>query len=274
MKNISKALLMSLGAFALLFPSCSEDYPERTPSPVPSENCIQVYFPKTDGSVLEVEPTTSSVEVTISRVTSTAAATIPLTKIDKAGVFTIPESVSFAAGESSTKFTVSFANLDVFVRYQLEIKVGDEFINPYVENTLGTTNFLLFITQSDWADYASGTFKSGFFEDSWTQTLQYSKILESYRFPDLWATGYNYVFKWDGGKEITPGGTINSSGLYVQASGYVHSKYGMIMTQTDPDPAYTNYNADTKTFDFNMKWTVDAGSFGWTDELFTIEKTL
>jgi hypothetical protein len=272
MKKIFLKSLMFAGVSAFLLTACTEDLPERTPSYVPAADCMEVYFPNSNKAVTEVEQTVNSVEVTLSRVKTTSAASISLKEVDKSDVFTIPATVDFAAGQKDATITISFTGLEAFIQYSLGIQLDETYTNPYVENADGTTNFLLQLTQADWKDYANGSFNSWFFEAAWDQKLQYSETLGMYRFPDVWVVGYAYAFSWDGGASIVPGGTKASTGLYVQPSGYVHPTYGMIQTNTDA--SNSGYDSATKTFKFNIKWTVPAGSFGAGDETYTITQTL
>lgn len=269
MKNIIIKSLMFAGVCALTLSGCTEDYPDRTPSPVPTADCIGAYFPNTDEGTIEVPQSVNSVTLTITRAKTTSAASVALKKVDKYGVFTVPATVEFAAGKADATIEVSFKDLTPFVQYPVAITMDDAAINPYVVNNNGTTNFLLNITQADWKDYATGTYTSAFFGQSWDQTLQYSKTLNEYRLPDLFASGVNYLFSWDGGATIVPGGTLASTGLYVQSSGYVDSQYGLVQTNTSASAS--GYDSATKTFTFNIKWTVTAGSFGVTDETYVLK---
>jgi len=275
MKKYNKIFWAFVSLVALMFTACSEDYPERTPSPVPSEDCIGVYFPNTNVSTIEVEASVSSVELTIARMDTTDAAVVSLKEIDISDVFTIPETVSFDAGQKEISITVNFDSLEYFEQYKLIIEVDESEINPYVVNDDGSTNFILNVTQSDWQPYATGTFQSGFFETELTQELMYSEILDRYKLPNVWVTGYDYDFEWDGSsKAIQPLGTLNSSGYYVIETGYEYGSYGMIYSATDPDTAYTYYykSGSTEYFNLNMKFYVSAGSFGWYDERYVLEE--
>ena len=274
MKLIHKLSILLLG---VVLWSCGEEVPERELSPVASDSSIKVYFPKSNKGVVEVEPVETNVKIVVSRVNSGAQVTVPLKVVDKAKVFTAPESVTFLAGESDAEITVGFSKLELFEVYTLELSVGIEFTNPYLINNEGTTNFVLHLQQSDWKDYAVGTYRMTsppFAITSKEQKLQYSEILDSYRFPSLWAAGTNYLFKWDGSDEIIPSGPKNASGLHVFVTGYMHPTHGMVTSQTDPDPDYTYYDDEAKKFVFDRIFTVAAGSFGWKTESFTVETFL
>lgn len=271
MKNKIRNIFFFAGLATVIFSACTEDYPEREPSYVPASDCMNVYFPTSNEGVVEVEQTVNEVVVTLSREKTDKAATIALKNIDKNGVFEVPETVSFTAGQKDAEITVKFENLVPFVQYSVLFSLEESYTNPYKENETGTTNFQLNVTQADWKDYAEGSFTSWFFEDTWPQNMQYSETLKMYRLKGLWVSGYNYMFKWDGGDKIQPAGSL-SGGLYVQPSGYVHPTYGMVSTNTSATDS--KYDSATKTFTFNIKWTVSAGSFGVGDEVYVVSKVL
>lgn len=274
MKLIHKLSILLLG---VVLWSCGEEVPERELSPVASDSSIKVYFPKSNKGVVEVEPVETNVKIVVSRVNSGAQVTVPLKVVDKAKVFTAPESVTFLAGESDAEITVGFSKLELFELYTLELSVGIEFTNPYLINTEGTTNFVLQLRQTDWKDFAVGTYRMTnppFAITSKEQKLQYSEILDSYRFPSLWAAGTSYLFKWDGSDEIVLSGSTNANGLHVVVTGYVHPIHGMLTSLTDPDPKWTYYDEETNTFVFDRVFTAGTYSSGWTTESFTIQSLL
>ncbi|TCO07509.1 hypothetical protein [Natronoflexus pectinivorans] len=269
MKRHNIILSFLTGILVLFASACSDDIPDREPSFVPNPNAAKVYFANDEPAKYEVLPVDNSVNVTISRVETAGALTVNFEVLDLSGVFTIPSSVTFAAGESEVTFEVGFDNLEVFVEYRAEIRIDEVHTNPYIEMD-GTPNFMLTVLQSDWSPYANGVYFSDFFDAEWEQVLQYSEILEMYRLPSLYADGFHYMFAWDGGEEILPGGTRNASGFYTQQSGYVHPTHGMVSTNTDPDVDYTYYDAESNMFVFDRQFTVAAGSFGWFTETYTI----
>lgn len=270
MKLFKNILFIGAGLFIFLLNACTEDMPERSPSYVPASDVMEVYFPGDAKSQFEVEPTVSSIEVTVVRENTSGAASVGLTVKDYEGVFTVPGSVEFDAGEAETTIPISFEGLETFVSYKMELILEEEYTHPY-DSAMngGTTNFLVYVTQSDWVDYAIGTYNSTFLETEWEQVLQYSEILDAYRFPDLWAAGVHWEFKWDGGEAIIPGGTENSDGYFVVETGYNHPNYGMVSAATDPSTDYTYYSEADDMFKFDRLWTVSAGSFGWYAEYFT-----
>lgn len=262
MKNMRKIIMSAFG-IALMLTACSEDYPERTESYKPASDVMSVYFPASESGTVEVAPTATTYLVNVSRMDSSKAAVIPLKKIyDLSGLFTIPSSVTFAAGQKDATVQITFPDLVDFKLYPIGIELDETYTNPYDSLVIGTSKLALTISQTDWADYAVGEFTSAFFDDHWTQTLQYSKILDRYKLTDLYATGYGFQFSWDGSEAVDFMGET--------ATGYVDSKYGMIFATGDSDPTKSFYKSASKSFTFNMEFTVSAGKIGVYDEVFVI----
>jgi hypothetical protein len=266
-RQIQAGLLSS--AMIWLLMACSEDYPERTPSPEVASNCMEVYFPKTMEN-LEVELEVTGLSVTVARLDSTKAVDVPLTVVQNdSNVFKVPQSVHFAANQSQATIQISFPDAQIAVYYTLELKLeGKEFVNPYKNSP----TFALTLAKLKWEKFATGLFTSEFFGASWPQDLYHAIKTNRYRFFDLWVTGYHYDFFWETDKStITPAGTLDSeTGLYVQPSGYDDPTYGMIMTNTSPAESLTFYDPEKALFTFNIEWTVDLGSFGISNETYQI----
>lgn len=271
MKLIHKLSILLL---AVTLWSCAEDVPERAASPVASDASIKAYFPNTNKSTYEVGPLENEITIKLFRVKSDAKATVALNFVDKNKLFTAPQTVTFEAGDAEALVTIGFAKLELFKSYNIELSVGMEFTNPYVVNNEGTTNFVINLQQSDWSDYSTGVYASEFFETEWDQIMQYSKILEMYRFRNLWVEGVDYTFKWDGSDKIIPGGKENSGGAYVFGTGYEEGDYGLVTTNTSADSKKTYYDAEDKTFYFYREFVVKAGSFKEFTESYTIESLI
>ncbi len=267
MKNTAKILYLMLGVCICMFVGCSDDNPERTPSPEP--NSMQVYFP-TQKSTVEVEPDANSFSITIARVNTASAASVGLTKTVGSDAFVVPQTVEFAAGVSEVTITITFSGLEAFEKYALELQLDEKYTNPYKpvdQNGDGkddnvTTGLRINLTQSDWADYKSGTFYSEFFEEEWPQTLQFSEILGQYRFPDVYAEGYAIIFT------IKEDGSITYS---KQQTGFVDSRYGMISIQMPAETSDDQPFKDGNTINLWGEFTVSAGSFGTALEIFEFD---
>ena len=119
----------------LSFLSC-EDSIEREPSPIVPPNCQNVFFPNSNTTDIELEPTElAQVIVPISREDSKTTATVPIKVFSADDVFNIPETVTFDAGEDTTSFVVTFPEAEEGIKYSFEIGIsGDEYFNPYINN--------------------------------------------------------------------------------------------------------------------------------------------
>lgn len=121
--------------------------------------------------------------------------------------------------------------------------------------TLRTTTF----DGLDYKPWGTGTYTSDFFGDSWKVNIEHSDIGDRYRIKDNWYEGYGFAWSYEG-KNVTVYPTTFETG-------YVHSKYGMV-SATDQG---STYDEKKKTFTFNFKWTVSAGSFGVYAEYLTLD---
>lgn len=262
---------MAIGIFTLALIGCSDDVPDRTPSPETDPDCAQIYFPDTNPQSLELELDVTSIEIFVSRLNSSSAVVVPISVLsNESDIFVIPETVSFGAGEAETSFVVTFPNAQLAVAYSFEIIIqGEEYIDHYTKVD-GAASLFIQMERIKWEKYADGTYTSNYFESSWPVTLYKAYGTNKYRFYNLWENGYNWDFTWEGGASIIPGGTQNSSGYYVSVTGSVDPEYGMVSVQTDGDPEYSFYDAETNTFKFDRKWVVDLGSFGWFSETYEI----
>jgi hypothetical protein len=131
-KNIFGMLLVMIAT--TVFYSCTEEIPEREPSPLAPEGSQGIYFPSTNPTIVELEPTElTELTFTIAREDSTKAIEVPITvEVNTDDVFVVPATVSFAANEKETTFKVQFPTADEGVGYSLRLSVqGDNFVNPY-----------------------------------------------------------------------------------------------------------------------------------------------
>lgn len=184
MKNF-KRIFFIIGLGAFLWSSCTEDIPVREESPAADAESMQVYFPNSQKYKYELSPTVFKVDVDLKREKSAKAATVKIiVTSDLTGVFTVPETVSFAAGDSTAKLTITFDTLEQFKPYQISFKIEDQYINPYIVNPNGTSDFNLYVEQNDFLPAGDG---KGQFYDSFTLasvadvSITYSKKKDAYR---------------------------------------------------------------------------------------------
>ncbi len=272
MKNINKILSISVGLFVLLFTSCTEEFPEREPSPVTSANNAQVYFPSTNETSQELDEDATSVSVTIARGNTSGAVTVPLTVLkNDSSIFSIPETVSFADGEAEVSFTVTFTGAIPAVDYTFEVIIdGEELIDAYTVVD-GAPAVAVTITLLKWVKFATGIYESGLFGNSWEQELYRAEGSNKFRFFDLYADGYDFNFIWDGGAAITPIGEL-SGPYYIFDPGVSLPDYGAFTAFVDSDPTYTFYSSAADAFQLEAYWVSETEDIGWVDDYYYISE--
>ncbi len=205
----------------------------------------------------------------------------------------LPASVSFSDGQDRVDLTIP-VNTDLLEfgkPVKTNLSLEDCPTTPYGLSA-ATMNI---VKPLIWEAWATGLYTSGFigFVDPETEddtyelefTLERAKGLNMFRFPDLYAKGYDYVFEWDVdnqdtsimpiGESATLGGTpviYQNTGIrYTQVTG------AYIYLFTDYDEDYTGYDPDTQTLWINSyNGVLDAGGvllggYGWFDDTFEIE---
>lgn len=258
---MNKIFKLALSAFvALSFTACTEevDYTPATPSNVND----QVYFLASNSAAPVMQKADTQFTVLVGRDNSSAAQSVPLKVTNpNADIFTVPETIEFAAGEAEKELVITTSEkMELAKSYYLKLEIPEEFVNPY--NAQDNHPILVMnVLKEDYEPYAVGTYTAGFFSNqSWEQVMEYSPALDMYRFPDLWANGYDVEFKWDGTKITCAKTTVQS--------GYVHPTYGMCSATAEA----TAYRAESNAFLFQYKWTVSAGSFGSYVDQFILEE--
>ena len=252
MKNIFNILL--LGLMVTTVCSCNDEieYSPGEPSPFAES---KVFFSKDNAYDLILGVYDTEVTFFLERTDASSALSVPLeaSGYDQ-NVFTVPASVEFAAGETKKEVKIQVKNMEVFTDYSLKkIAIPSELVNPYKDFSAISLNVL----KEDYVPFAKGMYTSNFFGDEWEMVLEYSALLDLYRFQDLYVEGYDFLFKWDGGETMT----MQPANI---ETGYVHPSYGMVTAKT----VATKYFADSETLAFQYNWTVSAGSFGSYTEYF------
>lgn len=255
MKTINKILGIALLAVAV-FASCTKEDPYQPGQPSGKYSVCFAGNPST----IVLGLTDNQFEVTVSNPNGDAV-TVPLTSwCSKGGVATVPESVTFAAGETEKAITVSLKDLEPFEEYLFKITIPDEYTQAYKVDG-GDAEFGVTFYQEDYKPYATGTVYDEFwYEGMVTQdgetpakiVLEYSELLNKYRLANWLDYGANFVFSWDKEKDEITGDK--------QATGIVHSSYGMIYAEVVPDNS--GFDPEENALYLSLKWTVSAGSFG------------
>ncbi|SHJ01453.1 hypothetical protein SAMN05444280_10987 [Tangfeifania diversioriginum] len=132
--KINKLLIAISVLVALAVAACSEFEDTVEPSPAVPDGCQGVYFPASNTSAYELEPTEpTQITITIAREVSSGAVEVPVNvEVNDEDVYNVPSSISFADGETEVDFTVTFPDAGEGTTYNLKLAVeGDEYVNPY-----------------------------------------------------------------------------------------------------------------------------------------------
>lgn len=252
MKLFNKYFLLAV-ASCCFFTACSDDDDYKSGAPSNS-NGDNVYFSAENEANLAIGVDQNEFTVTIERSNTGSAQSIPLrTATPHDTVFAVPASVDFAAGEASKEITITTTNrMRMFKSYFLSIVIPEEYTQQYGETEV-FPRLELNVVKEDYVTYATGTYTAGFFNNqSWTTALEFSEILQLYRFGSCWIDGTDVTFTWDGGNNIVVEGGERFP------TGYVHASYGAV----NATPLEVSYNASSRTLSFVYEWTVSAGTFG------------
>ena len=150
--------LMALFLAITTLYSCKDDAISYVPADKVEND--QVYFPSTSSLSINASSVATFHEVTIARVGSSSAITVPLTLTGGDGLYSIPSSVTFNAGQSETTIKISYdpevVGFDNFTT--LKISIGEAFKTPY-----GITDYTFKIgIPAPWKSLGMGTIVDGF----------------------------------------------------------------------------------------------------------------
>lgn len=245
-----------LFASFILLGACSDYVDTEIASPMVSGDNPSVYFVKENATRYELEPgENAEFTLTVERANGSSALDVPIKVITNPDAsFIVPDKVSFASGAKIANFVVKMSpTAKTGSPLGLELAFDESNVNPYL---VEYGSYIAQVTLLKWVKYSIGTFTSEFFEDSWEQELFKAEGTNKFRFKNLYAEGYDYDFEW----EVDKAKIAFAANKSIQESGYVHSSYGMVSTNTDA--AKSAYDGNNSTFSFYIKWTVSAGSFG------------
>jgi len=118
----------------LIFASCDDDY-KFEPGSQENPNSMRVYFESSNnGSPDFLLGSVYDIKLTIARLRTETAATIPITIVEKSDVFIIPQSVHFAAGQDVAEIVISMNNPKALEKYTYTIAIeGDEYVDTYAK---------------------------------------------------------------------------------------------------------------------------------------------
>lgn len=271
--KLNKIFLMA-GAVMSMFMavSCSDDDNWSAGNPTNADS-LNVYIASDNNVVLPVDGNTF--EVTFARNNTNGELTIPVNfSTGTPEIFTdIPTSVTFANGASEA--TVSFScisDLVMFKTYRATIVIDEQYTTQYADQATNMPRAELKIVKEDYKTAKKGTYLSWWTEVAEPAELQYSEILDSYRFASQTSGEFTFAFSLgdtdeNGVQPIYYSDSFIASGSATSAE-WAHPTYG-VMTMKGSTKKLSYYDPATKTYWFDINFTVSAGSFGNYYDTFT-----
>lgn len=263
MKKLFNISYIALFAVLALFSACteSEDYTPAAQPPV-ENNGYRFNVDVNKEKVLNLSDTIFVIEVLRDSIANEETLELSV-KADS--IFDIPTSVTFAAGEAKAELVIGCSELKPFVKYAIEeIKlVDDNLINPY-EQIIPIISLKVY--KEDYVPYANGvyTLSALWGGGSFEQVLEYSPILETYRFKNLWSVG-DVTFKITNQEtmEFEMTEEVYNTGIDYQPGAPIVAY---------PIPEDNAFDAATNTFYFRWQFYVPAlgGGFSPMYEAYTI----
>lgn len=253
--NFYKYVLAATIAISGVFTSCSSDDDYTPGKPAGSNNVTFIC----DGTVVLAQ-TATNFEVSLIRDNASSALEIPLTVVGSEG-FTVPASASFPSGEDTITVTVGVpADMAVNKGYNFEIRIPEEFTNPYKKQDTYPT-FKATIMKEDYAPYAIATYEDGWYEEAWEIEIEYSPSQALYRVKDIVEVGYPLFFTINKDTNVVKLSESNGAATTSWVTGIIHPTYGMV-TAKMASGEYVNDPENGDYIVFPFQWTVSAGSFG------------
>lgn len=271
MKTIK--LFMITCIVALGFAACSDDDDVTVGA---RTNADSVNVVVVTGPNVVLPSTATSFDITLQRNKDNGAISVPLSfNTGAAGIFTGPAKVDFASGELEKTITVNVSeSIKMFQDYFLEVVVDENYTKQYAVSTgmSGASRALLTIVKEDYKVAKKGMYHSEWLKGEEPAELEYSEILDAYRFNKQTSGAFTYVFTLgeageDGTQPITYDDSFITSGS-ATSEDWADSTYG-IMTMKGSTAERSYYDPATKTYWFDIKFTVAAGSFGNYYDKFT-----
>ncbi|MGN0233329.1 MAG: hypothetical protein ACI4B5_02775 [Bacteroidaceae bacterium] len=262
-----------LSLVALTVVSCSDD--DYKPGKPAAGGDTRVYFSDENESAKVVGLTEDTVYVTLVRTGNTAnVLNVPVTLAGTKGIFSGAATANFAAGATETEYAIAISDkMEPFTNYKVQVIVDEAYTDPYTFEEGDLMPIIdLSIMREDYVPFAEGVYYSNFFGASWEDVLEYSPMLDKYRFSE-WLTGYPMDFTWDRSTETNPDQVLGMSDKYI--TGYVHPTYGMVSAVTTDEKSVFCFmpgawDDGSDVFYFGFKWTVSAGSFGIYADYFVV----
>ena len=261
--KISKIFLMAgLAIMTIVATSCSskDDWAPGEPTTSGGQN---VYLDTEENIALPMDGNTF--EVTFKRTTTNGDLTIPVNfSTPTPEIFTsVPSTVTFASGASEAKITITCKqDMEVFHTYRATITIDQQYTMQYADAETNCPKAELNVIKEDYQPFKSGTYYSQFFETEEPAVLEYSEMMDVYRFKDV-TEGQTFTFTVDEDNNIS----------IIEAkipTSYVHSSYGPITANRTNKPSFVEVEDGVTTYYFNFEYTVNAGSFGAYYDYFVV----
>lgn len=282
--KLNKIFLGFLAMLSVVLTACSSDDYEWA-----TAEGNQVYFSNELPSTVEISTKTNTFDVTVSRVKTDEAITVPLAvELADGSIFTAPTSVSFASGEKEAKATFSYDPSKIkFGQYEdIKMSIGGE----------GYT------TEYGYSDY---TFKAG--ATQWGSWLKYNQAGTcSYTYSVYWngeADGLSFEIRHNSIEtneyQIRVPNAVSKKMLYydydkstgrvtcqAQGTGYVNSNYNEEVMVADYNtylesigkvagkdfqPIYGSFDEETGEIKIPVAYYISLGSFGQGWEYITLD---
>ena len=251
-------------AAMLALASCEKEHVYVPGNPTGDND--NVYFSAVNESSVVMASDATELTVLVSRTEFTNALSVPVNAwASDPAAFDFPATVEFAAGQETAEYKITTtADMQMFEDYQVRLNVSDEYTHAY--DTLDVfPRYSANVVKEDYVPYAKGVYLSGFFEyaaglPAWEQVMEYSAILDSYRFSDLWKPGYGMTFQWDGEQEFA---------FEEQYATGWSAGYGLIYAL----PQEAAYDSATKTITIAVDM-YDTSTWGIFPETYTITEIL
>lgn len=213
--------------------SCTDD--GYKPGPKDSDNCAEVYFPSgQDGSVVLKESDKTEIRISAKRANTEGNIVVPIEVSSSEKNVFYATALTFKDGEEASSFILSFPDAQIQHKYDCHIAITDpDYARQYGLNPISLD---FNIIREDNKDYAVGTFTSSkAFSSTWQVVIDYSPVLDEYRFKSVYTDGWNIPFKWKEGEENVEiidnpanTGMLDSGGMdyiYVTFESATYNKY-------------------------------------------------
>jgi len=261
--KISKIFLMAgLAMMTIVAASCSskDDWTPGEPTVAGGQN---VYLDTEENIALPLDG--NSFEVTFKRTTTSGELTIPVNfSTPTPEIFTsVPSTVTFASGAAEATITVTCKqDMEVFHTYRATITIDQQYTSQYADAETNCPKAELNVIKEDYKPFKNGTYYSQFFETEEAAVLEYSEMMDTYRFKNV-TEGQTFTFNVDDDGNIS----IVEAAI---ATSYVHPTYGVITANRTNKPSFVEVEDGVTTYYFNFEYTVSAGSFGDAYDYFVV----